>query len=77
MNGDLLTTLDYRQLIQTHLAKNAWATIAVRRREVKIDFGVVVTSEDDRLLDYQEKPVISLRCQHGHQRLHFSPVVSI
>jgi NDP-mannose synthase len=58
MNGDLLTTLDYRQLIQSHLAKNAWATIAVRRREVKIDFGVVVTSENDRLLDYQEKPVI-------------------
>lgn len=58
MNGDLLTTLDYLQLIQTHVTSGAWATIAVRRREVKIDLGVVITSEDGRLLDYQEKPVI-------------------
>ncbi len=57
MNGDLLTTLDYRELIEAHLRSGAWATIAVRRRDVKIDLGVVVTSGDGRLLDYQEKPV--------------------
>jgi NDP-sugar pyrophosphorylase family protein len=58
MNGDLLTTLDYRHLIDTHLSRGAWATIAVRHREVKIDLGVVVASDDGRLVDYQEKPVI-------------------
>ena len=58
MNGDLLTTLDYRRLMETHLASDAWATIAVRRREVKIDLGVVITSQDGRLVDYQEKPLI-------------------
>jgi NDP-sugar pyrophosphorylase family protein len=65
MNGDLLTTLDYRRLIAAHRAGTAWATIAVRRREVKIDFGVVVTAADGRLVDYQEKPVISYEVSMG------------
>jgi len=65
MNGDVLTTLDYRHLIDAHLASGAWATIAARRREVKIDLGVVVTTEDGRLLDYQEKPVIPYEVSMG------------
>jgi NDP-mannose synthase len=65
MNGDLLTTLDYRDLMNAHLARDAWATIAVRRREVKIDLGVVVTTLDGRLLDYQEKPVIPYEVSMG------------
>lgn len=41
MNGDLLTTLDYRALFEFHRAKQAWATIAVARRELNVDYGVV------------------------------------
>jgi NDP-sugar pyrophosphorylase family protein len=65
MNGDLLTTWDYRHLIEAHLRGGAWATIAVRRREVKIDLGVVTTSEDGRLVDFQEKPVIAYDISMG------------
>jgi NDP-sugar pyrophosphorylase family protein len=65
MNGDLLTTLDYRHLIDAHLAGDPWATIAVRRRDVKVDLGVVVTAEDGRLLDYREKPVIPCEVSMG------------
>jgi len=65
VNGDLLTTLDYRRLIQAHAETDAWAMIAVRRREVKIDFGVVLTAPDGRLLDYQEKPVIAYDVSMG------------
>ncbi len=65
MNGDLLTTLDYNHLIRAHVESEAWATIAVRRREVRIDLGVVVATEDGRLLDYQEKPVIPLNISMG------------
>jgi NDP-sugar pyrophosphorylase family protein len=65
MNGDLLTTLDYRHLIDAHVAAHPWATIAVRRRDVKVDLGVVVTAEDGRLLDYREKPVIPCEVSMG------------
>jgi NDP-sugar pyrophosphorylase family protein len=56
MNGDLLTTLNYRRLFEYHRGKGAAATIATYRRDVKIDFGVV-ESENSRLSRYIEKPV--------------------
>ena len=58
INGDLLTTLDYKDLFKTHVIKTAWGTIAIHRREVKIDYGVIETTEDDLLGDYVEKPKI-------------------
>ncbi len=56
MNGDLLTTLDYSELFQTHLSGKAWGTIALHKREVKIDYGIVKTTEDGLLSEYIEKP---------------------
>ena len=56
MNGDLLTTLNYRKLFDYHLAQGAAATIGVYRREVNIDFGVIETDETNRLARYIEKP---------------------
>jgi len=58
MNGDLLTTLDYRDLFYTHLQTGAWGTIAIHRREVKIDYGVIEPTADGSLGNYIEKPVI-------------------
>jgi NDP-sugar pyrophosphorylase family protein len=58
MNGDLLTTLDYRGLLETHRTQEAWGTIALHAREVKIDYGVVETDADGLLDKYIEKPVI-------------------
>ena len=55
MNGDLLTTVDFSDLFAFHRAERAIATIAVFRKEVKIDLGVLKT-EDKRFLDYIEKP---------------------
>jgi len=56
MNGDLLTTLDYRKLFEHHRASGAAATIAMHRRSVKIDFGVVETGAGGELERYIEKP---------------------
>lgn len=57
MNGDLLTTLTYKNLFTFHKEMNAAATIGLFRREVKIDFGVIETDPDGKLLRYREKPV--------------------
>jgi NDP-sugar pyrophosphorylase family protein len=52
-------------LIETHLARKAWGTIALARRELKVDYGVVETSADDRLDKYVEKPVIKYDVSMG------------
>jgi NDP-sugar pyrophosphorylase family protein len=56
-NGDLLTTLDLRQLLDAHRQRDADATVCVFEREVKIDFGLVQVGADMELLGYLEKPV--------------------
>lgn len=56
MNGDLLTTLDYRALLDAHRAARASATLGVFPRQVDIDFGVVELDSQGRLAAYQEKP---------------------
>ena len=56
MNGDLLTDLDYGELLATHRAEGNAATIGVYRRRVKIDFGVVECDPGGAIVEYIEKP---------------------
>jgi NDP-mannose synthase len=55
-NGDVLTTLDIRDLIRFHKEQGGVATIAVHCREVHIDLGVVEWDENHVVSDYIEKP---------------------
>ncbi len=59
MNGDLLTDLSYAGLLAAHQKSGAAATIAVRSREEKIDYGLIELSDDDDFLNYREKPTVS------------------
>ena len=65
MNGDLLTTLNYRDLFTRHVSRGAWGTIALHRREVQIDYGVVLMDERGYLKDYIEKPAIPYTVSMG------------
>jgi NDP-sugar pyrophosphorylase family protein len=67
VNGDVLTTLDYRKLLRYHRRSGNAATIAVHRRTVQIDYGVIHESLDGRMLvsSYEEKPALSLRVSMG------------
>ncbi|MBM3496329.1 MAG: nucleotidyltransferase family protein, partial [Armatimonadetes bacterium] len=65
MNGDLLTTLDYAELFAAHRRAGAWGTIAVSRRELRVDFGVVRSTVEGLLDAYEEKPVISYDVSMG------------
>lgn len=56
MNGDVLTDLDYRALFSFHCSQNSKATVAVNRREVDIDFGVIHFDKNECLTEYSEKP---------------------
>lgn len=58
MNGDILTTMDFRDLFERHLEKGAAATVATVRREHHVDFGVIESDGDGFLAQYREKPVL-------------------
>lgn len=57
MNGDLITDIDYLDLIEFHRKKGAAATMCVVPYEVKIPYGVVATDKDV-ITSITEKPVI-------------------
>ena len=56
MNGDVLTTLDFSDLVNYHKRNGAIATIGLKKRDVKIDFGVVEIDESNNIVGYDEKP---------------------
>jgi NDP-sugar pyrophosphorylase family protein len=59
MNGDVLTTLNYRDLVRHHCEADNILTIATHDRTVKIDYGVLhVSARDSRVHRFQEKPEI-------------------
>ncbi len=65
MNGDLLTTLDYRKLISYHLSKKPMVTIAVQKREIETDYGVLEYDRNYELTKYREKPRLPYQVSMG------------
>lgn len=65
MNGDILTTLDFKAFLAYHQRHHAIATIAMHERTVKIDLGVIETNATNELLGYTEKPVYQYRVSMG------------
>jgi NDP-sugar pyrophosphorylase family protein len=56
MNGDVLTTLEFCDLIEYHRSQGAIATIAAYDRKVRIDFGVIQSNQHQEIVGYIEKP---------------------
>jgi len=64
-NGDVLTSLDLKELLAFHHRQGGVATIAVHRRQVKIDLGVVQQDEGYQITGYIEKPVYDYTVSMG------------
>jgi NDP-mannose synthase len=65
MNGDVLTTLDYAELVRYHQQHGNVLTIATHERRIKIDYGVLHVQQlgsnghtQQRITEFQEKPEI-------------------
>lgn len=56
MNGDLLTKINFEQLLDFHNETKSVATMCVREYEYQIPYGVIET-ENHKLLSIKEKPV--------------------
>ena len=64
MNGDILTDLNYADVLRSHQATGAKLTVATYQREVKIDFGVLESAQG-RILSFREKPVLHYSVSMG------------
>lgn len=65
LNADLVTDLDFRRLLRHHARTGFAATIAVVRRRVGIDFGVVRIRRSARLNGWNEKPSLEFDVSAG------------
>lgn len=64
MNGDVLTDLDYADLLRSHRESRAPLTVATYQRKVKIDFGTLET-EAGRIVKFTEKPTLAYGVSMG------------
>ncbi len=65
MNGDILTTLNYRRLIEYHRRKKGVVTIAMSRKKIALELGVMECDRDSQLRRYAEKPVLTYSVSMG------------
>jgi mannose-1-phosphate guanylyltransferase/phosphomannomutase len=54
--GDALTDVDLGSVMKAHRAADAFATIALRRVENPVEFGIVITRDDGTIERFLEKP---------------------
>ena len=57
MNGDVLTDLDFDSFYNNHVISKNIFTISAYSRDQKVDYGVLEVGNDNRLVDFVEKPV--------------------
>jgi len=65
MNGDLLTNLDYREMFRFHRNANAFVTLALYQKRVKINLGVISADERGFIKHYIEKPTMKYEVSTG------------
>lgn len=64
MNGDILSDIDYAELVEAHTDEGAALTIATHTRDVTIQLGVI-EGEDRRVTGYVEKPTLHYEVSMG------------
>jgi len=65
MNGDIFTSLSLGKLVSFHEEKGAYLSIALKRFDIKMPYGRIVTNGDEKITDFQEKPTISFMANAG------------
>ncbi len=65
MNGDVLTNLRIGNLVKFHKEQGAAATIAMHKRKVKVDLGVILCNGGPEVVGYIEKPTYDYSVSMG------------
>lgn len=65
MNGDVLSDLNFGDMLAYHRAQGSLATIGLSRRTVDIDFGVVEIDDQQGFAGWKEKPTLGYLVSMG------------
>jgi NDP-mannose synthase len=65
MNADVLTTMNYAELMRYHKEKGSALTIGMYPKKIKISLGLLQYDNDNNLLGYAEKPESSYPVSMG------------
>lgn len=69
LNGDLVTTFDFRELVTYHRASGNLLTIATRKRRVDVDYGVLTVEPGNgqtaQVVGFTEKPQLDFTVSMG------------
>ena len=64
MNGDLLTNVDYSNILDFHKSINSKATMCVREYDIEVPYGVVKMNNEN-IISIEEKPIHSFFVNAG------------
>jgi mannose-1-phosphate guanylyltransferase len=56
LNGDIFADLSYKEIIESHVKRKAWATLALYKVEDPSRYGVAELAADGRITRFVEKP---------------------
>ncbi|MCX7908306.1 MAG: sugar phosphate nucleotidyltransferase [Ignavibacteria bacterium] len=56
ISGDVLTDFNLQEAIDFHLSKNSLATILLTRVKVPLQYGIVITDKEGKIVRFLEKP---------------------
>lgn len=65
MNGDILSNVDFGDMMRKHIARSADLTVGVVETCVQIQLGVLDVTSDDRIVGYDEKPTKTYAASMG------------
>lgn len=65
MNGDILTDLNYGDMLRYHKKNGAFATLGLYRKRVLIDLGVIESDNKGIIENYIEKPTVEYKVSMG------------
>ena len=55
LNGDSYCEIDFKDLLQFHIKKNALITIVVTKKSNTMDYGKIVIDKNSKILEFSEK----------------------
>ncbi len=56
ISGDALTDLDLGKAVEYHRTKKSKATLVLKRESVPLEYGVIITDDNGRIIRFLEKP---------------------
>lgn len=76
MNGDLLTDINYKLLLNLHKRKKNFITLGTFKRKTFIDFGTLET-KNNRITKFVEKPTLNFDVSMGIYCLNRKAILSL